>query len=213
MSQRKPSRLAPARPAEAPPLVRRRSRFLQIGVPFTAVALVCVSFSPAVAQTLNEPAFFNQAGAKFALTTAIHFNTGNPRQIIIDLPPGRRHSHQPNPQPQGTRQRGLGQRLPTAPKWPAKLVRHADQCAAKNPALAGKTPDSGAATQTARNILFSRVLYQLSYLAAGSDATGSRAATAGSFRPRRDCRGRGAASRGRVRPQTAARSNSSTSAA
>ncbi len=77
------------------------------------VALVCPSVSPAVAtgaesepfgiagfklettqasmadQTLNEPAFFNQAGGHpFALTSAVQFNTGNPKQIIIDLPPG-----------------------------------------------------------------------------------------------------------------------------
>jgi hypothetical protein len=40
-------------------------------------------------QILNEPSFFDQAGGHpFAVTSAVQFTTGDPKDIVIDLPPG-----------------------------------------------------------------------------------------------------------------------------
>jgi integrase len=74
----------------------------------------------------------------------------------------------------GDQQPPAGGFVPTARKQPPKPVRHTVRGGVKTSRLAGKKAGSGDATRYPGINVFSRVLYQLSYLAATPDPTGSR---------------------------------------
>src|SRR6185312_954126 len=58
--------------------------------PFAITAFTTQTTEPSpVDETVNEPYFFNQAGGHpFALTSVVRFAAGDPKDIVIDLPPG-----------------------------------------------------------------------------------------------------------------------------
>jgi hypothetical protein len=74
---------------------------------------------------------------------------------------------------------------PGSQKRPPAGPHHADRSAVKNWSLAGRKSDGGAAAQNRGTNVFSRVLCQLSYLAATPDPTGSRVLGANLARARR----------------------------